>query len=78
MTGTWLITGFEPIFKVADITRSVTWFERAGFEVSFHDDTSAFAPRDRDRDLTIHLTQAAGEESPGHGALRSTVKTPTG
>jgi hypothetical protein len=33
MSGSWLITGFEPIFKVADVTRSVAWFESAGFEV---------------------------------------------
>ncbi len=67
MVGTWLITGFEPIFKVADVTRSVAWFERAGFEVSFHDETYVFAHRDRD--LTVHLAKAVGGESPGHGAL---------
>ena len=49
------------------MTRSVAWFERAGFEVSFHDDTYAFAHRDRD--LTIHLAQAGEDELPGHGAL---------
>ncbi len=67
MTGTWLVTGFEPIFKVAEVARSVAWFERAGFEVSLHDDTYALARRDRD--LTIHLAQAAGDELPGHGVL---------
>jgi uncharacterized glyoxalase superfamily protein PhnB len=67
MTGSWLVTGIEPIFKVADVTRSVAWFERAGFEVSFHDDTYAFAHRDRD--LTIHLAQALEGEPPGHAAL---------
>ncbi|HXO57843.1 MAG TPA: VOC family protein [Mycobacterium sp.] len=67
MTDTWLITGFESIFKVTDMTRSVDWFERAGFVVSFHDDTYAFAHRDRD--LTIHLAQAVGDELPGHGVL---------
>jgi hypothetical protein len=67
MTGKWLVTGFEPIFKVADVARSVAWFERAGFEASFHDDSYAFAHRDRD--LTIHLAQAVDGESPGHGAL---------
>jgi catechol 2,3-dioxygenase-like lactoylglutathione lyase family enzyme len=66
-TGTWLITGFEPIFKVADLTRSAGWYERLGFEISGHDDTYAFAHRDRD--LTIHLTQAGGDELPGQGAL---------
>ncbi len=67
MTGAWLITGFDPIFNVADVPRSVAWFERAGFAVSLHDDTYAFAHRDRD--LTIHLVQAVGGERPGHGAL---------
>jgi hypothetical protein len=67
MTGTWLVRGFEPVFKVADVARSVAWFERAGFEVSFHDDRYAFAHRDRD--LTIHLAQAVGDELAGHGTL---------
>jgi uncharacterized glyoxalase superfamily protein PhnB len=67
MSGTWVATGFEPVFKVADVARSAAWFERAGFEVSFHDDTYAFAHRDRD--LTIHLAQVAGGEVPGAGVL---------
>ena len=67
MAGSWLVTGVEPIFKVASVTRSVAWFERAGFGVSFHDDTYAFAHRDRD--LTIHLARAVGDEPPGHGAV---------
>ena len=67
MTGAWLVTGFEPIFKVSDVTRSVAWYERAGFEMSFHDDNYAFAHRDRD--LTIHLAQAGEDERPGHGTL---------
>ena len=67
MTGTWLATGFEPIFSVSDITRSVAWFEKAGFEVSLHDDTYAFAHRNRD--LIIHLVQIAGGEPPGHSGL---------
>jgi len=63
----WLVTGSEPIFKVADVPRSVAWFERAGFETSFHDDSYAFAHHDRN--LTIHLARVVGDESPGHGAL---------
>jgi len=66
-TGKWLVTGFEPIFKVADVARSVAWFEHAGFEVSFHDDMYAFAHRDRD--LTIHLAQPEGGEPAGGGVL---------
>jgi catechol 2,3-dioxygenase-like lactoylglutathione lyase family enzyme len=67
MSDKWLVPGFEPIFRVADVALSVAWYERAGFEVSFHDDTYAFAHRDRD--LTIHLAQAIGDVSLGHGAL---------
>jgi catechol 2,3-dioxygenase-like lactoylglutathione lyase family enzyme len=67
MKGKWIATGFESIFKVANVARSVAWFERAGFETSYHDDTYAFAHRDRD--LTIHLAQADEDELPGHGVL---------
>jgi uncharacterized glyoxalase superfamily protein PhnB len=67
MTGSWLVTGFAAIFKVADVARSVAWFERAGFEVSLHDDTYAFAHRERD--LTIHLAQAMDDDIAGNGAL---------
>jgi catechol 2,3-dioxygenase-like lactoylglutathione lyase family enzyme len=67
MTGKWLVSGFAPIFRVTDMARTAAWFERAGFEVSFHDDTYAFARRERD--LTIHLALAAPDEFPGHGAL---------
>jgi hypothetical protein len=66
-SASWVVTGFEPIFKVADLKFSVAWFERAGFEVSFHDDTYAFAHRERD--LTIHLAQAIEEDAVGHGAV---------
>jgi hypothetical protein len=67
MTGTWLVTGFEPIFTVADVMRSIAWYERAGFQTSLHDQTYAFAHRDRD--LTIHLAQVVGEDPPGHSGL---------
>lgn len=66
-SGSWLVTGFEPIFKVADVARSVSWYGRAGFDVAFHDDTYAFAHRDRD--MTIHLAHADGDEIAGSGAL---------
>jgi hypothetical protein len=67
ITGKSLVTGFEPILRVADVPRSAAWFERAGFVVSFHDETYAFAHRDRD--LTIHLAQAESDEVPGQGSL---------
>lgn len=67
ISGSWTVRGFEPIFTVADMARAMAWYERAGFEVSSHDDTYAFAHRDRD--LTIHLTQAQDGDTPGRGAL---------
>jgi len=66
MTGSWLVTGFEPIFKVADVARSAAWYERAGFETSLHDASYGFAHRDID--LTIHLAQSEGDEVPGQGS----------
>ncbi len=66
IAGSWLVMEFEPIFKVADVARSVVWFERAGFAVSFHDDAYAFVHRDLH--LTIHLAQAEGNELPGQGS----------
>jgi catechol 2,3-dioxygenase-like lactoylglutathione lyase family enzyme len=56
--GAWRAEGFEPIFVVADVARSCDHYAKLGFEISQHDDTYAFAHRDRD--LTIHLTN--GEE----------------
>lgn len=67
MTGAWLVTGFEPVFKVADVGRSVAFYEQLGFETSLHDATYAFAHRDRD--LTIHLARAEGDSLPGHAGL---------
>jgi hypothetical protein len=69
MTGEWTATGFAPIVKVADVTRSLAWFEHAGFGTWFHDDTYALAHRDRD--LTIHFAQIVRDESPGHDVLYS-------
>jgi hypothetical protein len=67
MTGRCLVRGFEPILSVADVGRSVAWFERAGFDVSVHDANYGFAHRERG--LTIHLVQAAGGEPARSGAL---------
>lgn len=67
ISGAWLVTGCEPVFKVTDVSCSVAWFSRAGFDVSFHDDTYAFAHRDRD--LTIHIAQTTEDEAAGHGVL---------
>ena len=66
ISGSWLVTGFEPVFKVSDVSWSA-WFRQAGFEVSFHDDTYAFAHRDKD--LTIQLARTTEDEAAGHGVL---------
>jgi catechol 2,3-dioxygenase-like lactoylglutathione lyase family enzyme len=67
MTGSWLVTAFNPVFKVADVRLSVAWYERAGFETTLHGETYAFAHRDRG--LTIHLDQVTADDTPGHGVL---------
>ena len=67
ISGSWLVTGFEPVFKVSDVSWSAVWFRQAGFEVSFHDDTYAFAHRDKD--LTIQLARTTEDEAAGHGVL---------
>jgi catechol 2,3-dioxygenase-like lactoylglutathione lyase family enzyme len=67
IAGTWLVRGFHPILVVADMARSVDWYEGAGFEVSTHGDSYGFAHRDKD--LTIHLSVATGDEVPGHGSV---------
>ncbi len=55
------------MFNVESVTRSAGWYERAGFQVSFHNDAYAFAHRDQD--LTIHLAQVGADDLPGHGGL---------
>lgn len=75
-SGTWLVTSFEPVFTVADIGRSVTFYEQLGFETSFHDDTYAFAHRARD--LTIHLARPMGDRSAETARSTCTAPTPTG
>jgi hypothetical protein len=49
----WRVTGFEPIFKVAEVERSLEHYRLLGFTTSSHDGTYAFVHRDH---LTIHIT----------------------
>ena len=42
-----MVTGFELIFEVDVVARSVAWFEHASFNRFFHDDTYVFARRAR-------------------------------
>jgi catechol 2,3-dioxygenase-like lactoylglutathione lyase family enzyme len=64
--GGWLVAGFEPIFVVADMARATDHYAKMGFEINFHDETYAFAHRDRD--LTIHLTLPEVDEVAVAGA----------
>jgi len=65
--GGWTVAGFEPIFTVGDVPRSTDHYAKMGFEIHHHDETYAFAHRDED--LTIHLTLAGADETPGTGKL---------
>ena len=65
----WRVAGFEPIFAVSDLPRSIEHYMRLGFETSKHDDTYTYAFAHRDRDLTIHLTQADRDTALGTGSL---------
>ncbi|HUY67007.1 MAG TPA: hypothetical protein VMV06_09335 [Acidimicrobiales bacterium] len=56
------MAGFEPIFSVVDVPRAIDHYDKMGFEIGHHDETYAFAHRDKD--LTIHLTLAEGETAP--------------
>jgi hypothetical protein len=59
-SGGWRVGGFEPIFVVANVARSTDHYAKMGFEISVHDETYAFAHRERD--LTIHITQHEGDD----------------
>jgi uncharacterized glyoxalase superfamily protein PhnB len=61
--GSWIVTGFEPVFTVASATRSAEHYAKLGFEISYHDDTYAFAHHREG--LTVHLAQAE-EAGVGH------------
>jgi catechol 2,3-dioxygenase-like lactoylglutathione lyase family enzyme len=65
--GGWRVSGFEPIFTVDDVARSTDHYAKLGFEISLHDETYAFAHRDRD--LTIHLTLRERDDVSGAGSL---------
>jgi hypothetical protein len=65
--GGWLVSGYEPIFRVTDMAQATDHYASMGFSIEFHDESYAFARRDRD--LTIHLTLPVGDEAPGVGAL---------
>lgn len=59
--------GFEPVFQVLDVERSLVFYQKLGFETSMHDE--AYAIAHRARDLRIHLARAEQDSLPGHGSL---------
>jgi hypothetical protein len=65
--GGWRVGGFEPIFTVEDVARSADHYAKLGFEISFHDETYAFAHRDLD--LTIHITKREDDRLAGASTL---------
>ncbi len=62
-----MVTGFEPVFTVADVERAADHYVKLGFEIHSHDHAHAFAHRDRH--LTIHLAAADPELGPRPGTL---------
>ena len=62
-SGSWLVSGFEPIFVVTDIPCATDHYAKMGFEISHHDEAYAFAHRDVG--LTIHFT-LANQAAPGN------------
>jgi hypothetical protein len=64
--GGWIVEGFEPIFTVASVARSAAHYKLLGFEISYHDDTYAFARHSEN--LSVHLAQA---EDGGTGTWNS-------
>jgi catechol 2,3-dioxygenase-like lactoylglutathione lyase family enzyme len=65
--GGWIVSGFKPIFTVADVARSTDHYAKMGFEISFHDETYAFAHHERD--LTIHLARRENDDQERAGSL---------
>lgn len=59
--GGWLVEGFEPIFTVASAADSAAHYEKLGFEISYHDDSYAFARHSEN--LSVHLAQAEDDST---------------
>jgi len=59
------IVSVDPIFAVADMPRAAEHYRRLGFEISYHDESYAFAER---RGLNLHL-DLTDSPTPGGGLL---------
>lgn len=65
--GGWVVTAHDPVFVVGDMARAADHYGRLGFEVTYHDDTYAFAEHGA---LNLHLElSSAGGPRPGGGVL---------
>lgn len=65
--GGWVVTAHEPVFVVADMAKGADHYRKLGFEVTFHDETYAFAEHGA---LNLHLELSeAGGPRPGGGVL---------
>jgi uncharacterized glyoxalase superfamily protein PhnB len=60
------LIAYDPCFGVADVARAAAHYELLGFDISYHDDTYAFADRGG---LTIHLGLREGEAAPQLGVV---------
>ena len=65
--GGWIVTDYDPVFVVADMTAAADHYRKLGFDVSYHDDTYAFAEHGR-LNLHLELTEHGGPR-PGGGVL---------
>ena len=64
--GGWLVEGFDPIFMVASVARSAAHYVKLGCEITYHDETYAFARHSEN--LSLHLACA---EDDGSGTWNS-------
>ena len=63
----WVVTAHEPVFVVADMPKAADHYAKLGFDVTFHDDSYAFAEHGA-LNLHLELTEDDGPR-PGGGVL---------
>lgn len=57
------LLGYEPVFRVADVTRAIEHYQQLGFRTEVHDEGYAFAHLGQ---LTLHLARDGGDGWPGY------------
>lgn len=66
-SGGWVVTAHEPVLVVADMGRAADHYRRLGFNVTYYDDSYAFAEHGA---LNLHLELAgANGQRPGGGVI---------